>query len=89
MLRFSLDLAAFSGAVPSPLDHIDKYVINDAHGLIRTQMKIYGNFPQIHLERHNIKKFSSGLPNLGGSQKNLPIQLIWNGSEEKFRLITS
>jgi len=36
-----------------------------------------------------MKKISSDPPNLGRSQKNLPIQLIWDGSEENFRLITS
>jgi len=44
MLRFSLDLAAFSGAVPSPFEHNNKHVINDTHSLIRTCLKICGTF---------------------------------------------
>ena len=54
-----LNLAAFSGAVPSPFGHDDKYVIDDTHGLIRTQIQLCRNFPQIHPARDNVKKLSS------------------------------
>jgi len=36
-----------------------------------------------------MKKLFSDPPDLEGSQKNLPIHLIWDASEETFRLITS
>jgi len=64
-------------------------VINNAYDLIRAQIKICGNFPQNYPDRHNMKKISSDPPDLGGSQKNIPIHLIWDRSEEIFCLITS
>gem|GEM_PF-2587091 len=51
-------------------------------------MKLCGNFPQTHPDWHNMKKLSSDLPDLGGSQKNIPIHLIWDVSEEIFRPIS-
>ena len=64
---FHLILAAFSGEVPSPFGHNDKHVINDTRVFIRTRMKICKNLPQIHPDRHNMKKLFSDLPDLGKS----------------------
>ena len=64
---FHLHLAVFSGAVPSPFGHNDQHVVNDIHGLIHTQMKICGKFPQIHPDRHSMKKRFSDPPDLGES----------------------
>jgi len=62
-------------------------MLNDTHCLIRTQIKIWGNFPQIHADRHNMKKLSSDPPESRRiARKNLPIHLIWDRFEEKFSL---
>jgi len=78
-LRLSLDLTAFSGAVPSPFNPNDKYVVDDTYDLIRTCLKICGNFRQIHPDRHNMKKVSSDPPDLGRSQEKstYPINFGW------------
>ena len=64
-------LAALSDSVPSPFGHNDKYVINNTYSLVRTQIKLWENFPQTHPDLHNMKKISSDPLDLGGSQEKI------------------
>ena len=52
-------------------------VPNDAYGAIRTTLKICGNFPQIHLDQHIMKKVSFRSANLGGSQESFYLSICF------------